>query len=368
MKISLASPSRELEKIDNFEDRFNYLLKEGNYIGGDLVDEFEANLKSFLGIKYSITLNSGTDALLMGLLAIGIREGDEVLVPSFTFFASVECILHLRAVPVFVDIDPINYCMDTDDMKSKTTNKTKAIIPVDLFGNDANIQELYKFAKNNNLSIVEDVAQAFGSKDSQDNYLGTVAEIGAFSFFPSKTLGGIGDGGMIATNNEKFYELISKLKNHGQKSSYEHEILGHNSRLDTLNAFVLNEKLKIFPEIVNGRNNFYSFYKEGLKNFDWLELPKKNNKDTLLNYFTVKVQPEIRKKFLNYLNDSGIGNAIYYKKPIHHQKALERVLKNKISLPVTDEMSNSVVSLPYYSFPKDSELDYILSKFIEFKP
>jgi len=368
MKISIAHPSRELEKIDHFNDKFNNLLKEGIYVGGDVVKEFENNLKSFLGSKYIVTLNSGTDALLMGLLALGVREGDEVLVPSFTFFASVECILHLRAVPVFVDINPDNFCMDMDDMINKITSKTKAIIPVDLFGNDSNIHELNKFAKNNDLLIVEDVAQAFGSKDSQENYLGTIVDVGAYSFFPSKNLGGIGDGGMLTTNNEKVYELISRLKNHGQKSTYEHEMLGYNSRLDTLNAFVLNEKLKIFHEIIKGRNNFYSFYIEGLQHLDWLTLPKKNNKDTLLNYFTIKVRPEIRNKFINYLTDNSIGNAIYYRKPIHKQKALENILKNKNTLPVTDEVSDSVVSLPYYSFPKENELDYILDKFLKFKP
>ena len=324
-------------------------------------------MKKFLGTKYVVTLNSGTDALLMSLIALGIQRGDEILVPSFTFFASVECILHLGAKPVFVDIDPKTFCLDISELENKITKKSKAIMPVHLFGNNSNIIQVIELAKKYNLFVVEDVAQAFGSKDEEKVYLGTKGDIGAYSFFPSKTLGGIGDGGMIATNNEEYFSLISKLKNHGQSENYEHTIVGHNSRLDSLNAFVLNEKLNIFQKIKEGRDSFYSYYHENFKNFSWLTLPEKNNENILLNYFTISVSSDIRQKLASYLIDNGISNSIYYKKPIHLQEAVVKNSSTPQKLLHTENASQQVLSLPYFSFPDDRELEYLLLKFRDFK-
>ena len=368
MNIPIASPSRELQLINNFYERFNSLLDDGVYIGGSSVTDFENNMKKFLGSKYIITLNSGTDALLMSLVALGIKKGDEVLVPSFTFFASVECILHLGAIPVFVDINTETFCMDVSDLLSKITKNSKAIMPVHLFGNNSDINQILEIAKNNNLLVVEDVAQAFGSQDEVGEYLGTKSNIGAFSFFPSKTLGGIGDGGMVATDNKESFDLIVKLKNHGQSKNYEHVMVGHNSRLDSLNAFVLDEKLKIFNQIKEGREKFFKFYIENFSNISWLDLPIKDSENTLLNYFTVTLSPDIRNKLSNYLNDNGISNSIYYKKPIHLQEALLKFINQPQKLPKTEIASKTVLSLPYYSLPTDQELDYLLSKFEAFKP
>tara|TARA_X000000368_G_scaffold412471_1_gene398904 strand:+ start:284 stop:1399 length:1116 start_codon:yes stop_codon:yes gene_type:complete len=368
MNIPIASPSRELQLINNFHERFNSLLNDGIYIGGSSVADFENNMKKFLGSKYIITLNSGTDALLMSLVALGIKKGDEVLVPSFTFFASVECILHLGAIPVFVDINTETFCMDVSDLLSKITKNSKAIMPVHLFGNNSDINQILEIAKNNNLLVVEDVAQAFGSQDEVGEYLGTKSNIGAFSFFPSKTLGGIGDGGMVATDNKESFDLIVKLKNHGQSKNYEHVMVGHNSRLDSLNAFVLDEKLKIFNQIKEGREKFFKFYIENFSNISWLDLPIKDSENTLLNYFTVTLSPDIRNKLSNYLNDNGISNSIYYKKPIHLQEALLKFINQPQKLPKTEIASKTVLSLPYYSLPTDQELDYLLSKFEAFKP
>ena len=368
MNIPIASPSRELQLINNFYERFNSLLDDGVYIGGSSVTDFENNMKKFLGSKYITTLNSGTDALLMSLIALGVKKGDEVLVPSFTFFASVECILHLGAIPVFVDINTKTFCMDMSDLLSKITKNSKAIMPVHLFGNNSEINRVIEIAKNNNLLVVEDVAQAFGSQDEVGEYLGTKSDIGAFSFFPSKTLGGIGDGGMVATNNKDYFDLIVKLKNHGQSKNYEHVMVGHNSRLDSLNAFVLDQKLNIFNRIKNGREEFFQFYNKNFTNFSWLELPERDNKTTLLNYFTVTLNPGLRSKFSKYLNDNGISNSIYYKKPIHLQEALSKHVNQTQKLTNTEIASKTVLSLPYYSLPTEQELDYLLSKFESFKP
>jgi len=368
MNIPVADPARELLKIKDFEKKLISVLKSGTYVGGLNVINFESNIKKFLNAKYVVSLNSGTDALLFSLLAIGVKKGDEVLVPSFTFFASVECILHLEAKPVFVDINPETFCLDVNDLEKKITSRTKAIIPVHLFGNNSSIEEISKLGKKHNIKIVEDVAQAFGSKNKNGKYLGTIGDIGAYSFFPSKTLGGIGDGGLIATNNKKYFSIISKLKNHGQSKNYNHDIVGYNSRLDSVNAFVLNEKLEIFKQIKEGRNKFFNFYNDNLSDLNWLKLPKKNNENTLLNYFTISVSTKIRPLLSEHLNNNGISNAIYYKKPIHTQKALTKYNARNFKLFNTEKASRTVLSLPYFSFPKEKEFEFILSKFQTFKP
>lgn len=366
INIPLANPSRELEYISDFKDKFDKQIRGGIYVGGENVNIFESNFKDFIGSKYCVSLNSGTDALMLALIALGIKKGDKVLVPSFTFFSTVECVLHLKAIPVFVDINLQNYTIDVDDFSKKATSQIKAAIPVHLFGNDSQITEIKNICLERNIHLVEDVAQAFGSCDEKNNYLGSIGDIGAYSFFPSKTLGGIGDGGCITTDNYQIYKKIKMLKNHGQIKNYEHEIVGGNSRLDSLNAFVLNEKLSIFSKIRSTRNKFYEHYLEHLKDIEWIYLPEKNNNDTVLNYFTIKVPTNIRSKLMNYLTSKKIGNAIYYKKPVHLQKVITNNYK-KIKLQNTEIASKSVLSLPLYSFPKDDELEYIVSMVKKFK-
>ena len=366
VNIPLANPSRELEYISNFDEKLSKQLRGGVYIGGESVNNFENNFKKIIGTKYCVSLNSGTDALILALIALGIKKGDKVLVPSFTFFSTVECILQLNAIPVFVDINLQNYTLDLNDFSKKASSKIKAAIPVHLFGNDAQITEIKKICIEKNIKLVEDVAQAFGSKNEKNNFLGSIGDIGAFSFFPSKTLGGIGDGGCITTNNYQIYKKIKMLKNHGQIKKYKHEIVGGNSRLDSINAFILNEKLAIFSKIRNTRNKFYKFYLDNLNDIEWINLPKKNNNETVLNYFTISVPVNIRSKLMTYLSQKNIGNAIYYKTPIHHQKVITKNSK-KIKLKNTESASKSVLSLPLYSFPNDDELEYIVTSIRKFR-
>lgn len=366
INIPLANPSRELEHIPNFEQKLSKQFRGGVYVGGESVDNFEKNFKDIIGTKYCVSLNSGTDALILALIALGIKKGDRVLVPSFTFFSTVECILHLNAIPVFVDINLKNYTIDLDDFISKATSEIKAAIPVHLFGNDAQITEVKKICLEKNIKLVEDVAQAFGSQDEKNNYLGSIGDIGAFSFFPSKTLGGIGDGGCITTNNFQIYKKIKMLKNHGQSRNYEHEIVGGNSRLDSINAFILKEKLDIFSKIRDSRNRFYKYYMENLKDIEWINLPQKNNNKTVLNYFTISVPVKVRSKLMGYLSAKNIGNAVYYKTPIHLQKVISNNSK-KITLKNTEIASKQVLSLPLYSFPKDDELEYITNALRNFQ-
>jgi len=366
MKIPLANPARELKKIKNFEPRFNKKLQDGLYVGGKDISIFEENIANYIGSKYCVTVNSGTDALLLSLIALGIKKGDKVIVPSFTFFATVEVVMHLGAVPVFVEVNTETYTIDIEDFKKKVNKTIKAVIPVHLFGNNSNIEIIQNICKKYNINIVEDVAQAFGSGTKNNTKLGSIGDMGAFSFFPSKTLGGIGDGGCIVTNNLSHYKKILKLRNHGQGKNYEHEFVGANSRLDSLNAFVLNEKLSIFQEIKKSRNDFYNFYINNLSHLDWMNLPTKENDNIILNYFTLTVSPRVRNKLLSYLNQHQIGASIYYKKPIHLQKAVLEKYK-KISMKKTEKISKSVISLPFYSFPKVNELEYLIDTIKKFK-
>jgi len=365
MKIPLANPARELERINDFEPRFNKKLKEGVYVGGEDVSIFEERLASYIGSKYCVAVNSGTDALLLSLIALGIKKGDKVIVPSFTFFATVEVVMHLGAIPIFVDINTESYTIDIEDFKKKVNKTIKAVIPVHLFGNNSNIHTIKNICDEYDIKIIEDVAQAFGSGTEKNIKLGSIGDMGAFSFFPSKTLSGIGDGGCIVTDNFSQYKKILKFRNHGQGKNYEHELIGANSRLDSLNAFVLSEKLSIFQEIKKSRDRFYDFYTTNLSHFDWINLPTKNNKNTIFNYFTITVPPLIRNKFVSYLNKHSIGASVYYKKPIHLQKVVLDRYKRQI-LKNTESISKSVISLPFYSFPEDRELDYLITKINKF--
>ncbi len=364
MNIPITNPSRELKEIKNFDKSFINEMKKGVYVGGNNVEILEKSLKTFLESKYITTVNSGTDALYLSLLALGIGNNDEVLVPSFTFFATVESILNVGATPVFVDIDEDTYCLDLDDLSKKITKKTKVIIPVHLFGNNSNIEKVVKIAKSNKLKVLEDAAQCFGSRTSNGKFLGTVGDLGAFSFYPSKTLGGIGDGGMIATNNKKYFETITQLKNHGLKNS-EHKIVGINSRLDSLNAFVLNEKLKIFHKISKTRNDFYKYYVDNLSDCDFIKLPKKENSNILLNYFTISINKNLRDKLMDYLKINGITTSIYYKTPVHQLPALSFMNKS-FKLDKTVNASKTVLSLPLYPFAKKSEMERVVKKILNF--
>ena len=260
MKLPIAKPNSELSDIDNFESRFINEVNKGIYIGGENVKSYEEDLKNFLNVKYVASLNSGTDALVLSLFSLGIKPGDEVILPSFTYFATAEAVMHVGAIPIFADVDKDSYCISVNTIEKLITKKTRCIIPVHLYGYNSDIENIVKLARKYNLFVLEDVAQAFGSKSSTNKFLGTYGDVGAFSNYPSKTLGGIGDGGFIATNNYKIYKKISLLRNHGQSCTYRHEIMGVNSRLDSLNAFVLRNKLKNFNKISETRNKFIKFY------------------------------------------------------------------------------------------------------------
>ena len=360
--IPIANPSLELENIDNFYEKFKKEMDSGIYVGGKNVSNLELNLSKFLGVKHVATLNSGTDALILAIDSLGLKKGDEIILPSFTYYATAEAIMRVGATPVFADIDKNSYCTSLKQIENLVTSKTKCIVPVHLYGFDADISSLKKFCINNNIYLIEDTAQAFGSKSKEKKLLGTYGNVNAFSNFPSKTLGGIGDGGFVATNSSSIYKKIIMLRNHGQKKLYEHELLGYNSRMDSLNAFTLNQKLKKFGEIKKTRNKLVNTYKEILDKVDFISFPEINTNHTLLNYFTITLPIGLRTKFQNTLNKEGIMTNIYYKKPLHQQKALKSYGFKKGPMDNTNNYSKRVLSLPLFSYMEEEDMDYLKTK------
>jgi len=365
MLIPIAKPENDYLAIPNLEKNFIKEFKSGIYVGGDNVREFESNLSKFLKVKYVSSVNSGTDALYLSLKALGLGKNDEVIIPSFTYVATLEAVLRVGSTPVFADIDENSFCISSKTVSDVVTDKTKCIIPVHLYGYNSDIENIYKFASKNRIFIVEDSAQSFGSKNLKGKYLGSIGNSGAFSNYPTKTLGGIGDGGFVSTNNKDIYEKINKLKDHGQNKKYTHLIPGYNSRMDSLNAYILNQKLLNFKRIQNSRNNFIKFYNDFFSDFQKIKTIDFDGNQTLLNYYSIILPKKDRNKINDNLNLNDINSRIYYQKPLHLQPLIRNysnINKDKINLPLTEIMSNSVLSLPLYSFPTKSELKFIKDK------
>ncbi len=365
MFIPIAKPENDYLAIPNLEKNFIKEFKSGIYVGGDNIRELESNLSKFLNVKYVSSVNSGTDALYLSLKALGLGKNDEVIIPSFTYVATLEAVLRVGSTPIFADIDENSYCISSKTVSDVVTDKTKCIIPVHLYGYNSDIENIYKFASKNNIFIVEDSAQSFGSKNLNGEYLGSIGNTGAFSNYPTKTLGGIGDGGFVSTNNKNIYEKINKLKDHGQSKKYTHLIPGYNSRMDSLNAYILNQKLLNFKRIQNSRNIFIKFYNDFFSDFQKIKTIEFNKNNTLLNYYSIILPKKDRNKINDNLNLNDVNSRIYYRKPLHLQPLIRNysnINKDRLNLPLTEIMSNSVLSLPLYSFPTKQELKFLKDK------
>jgi len=361
--IPISDPVRELKKIKNFRKLYFQEFMKGRFVGGENILLLENKLSEKIGCKYVVSTNSGTDALILSMNQLNLKEGDEVIVPSFTFFATLEAILHFKLRPVFVDIEENTLTINPQSFFENISSKTKAFLPVHLFGKVFFNKEILNYCNANNIRIVEDVAQAFGSK-FEDKFLGNFGELGAFSLFPSKTLGGIGDGGFITTNSERHFKKLSKIKNHGQEKLYSHEFNGVNSRLDSMNAYTLIKKLEIFDSIEKSRKNLYNFFNKNIKNNN-LQLPH-FNKDEVPNYYSIIINSN-RSKFIEYLQKIGIDTNIYYPKPIHLQPALKGVDYGFKSLKNSEKVSKMIVSIPFFAFMKNNEKERIVDSINKFK-
>lgn len=323
-------------------------LGKTQFILGPNVQAFEKETADHLGVKHALTCASGTDALHLALLAAGIGEGDEVITTSFTFIATAEAIRYVGAIPVYVDIKADTLNIDADLIEDAITDKTRAIIPVHIFGQPADMNKIMPIAKKHNLLVIEDCAQSYGAKIG-DKVTGGIGLVGCHSFFPSKNLGCYGDGGMVTTNDDAIAEQIKIYRNHGSSERYHHDVIGYNSRLDELQAVILRIKLQYIDEFNNERRRVAHSYSEKLK--DVVTVPHEDGIGTHV-YHQYTVLTDKRDQIMPALSAKEIGNAIYYPIPLHQQKAFEKECAG-VSLPVTEDTIKHCMSLPI--FPEMTE-------------
>ena len=363
------------EEIDK---RIKSVLNHGKYILGPEVSELEQKLAEFVGVKYCIGVSSGTDALLIALMALGIKRGDEVITTPFSFFATAETIMLLGAKPVFIDIDKDTYNLDHEKLNSVINKKTKAIMPVSLYGQPANFVEINKIAERYNIPVIEDGAQSFGAKHHNKRSCG-LSTIGTTSFFPSKPLGGYGDGGACFTNNKELANKMRILSLHGQEKRYSHIKIGLNGRLDTIQAAILLAKLEVFEEEISARQIIGKRYNDEFKKSGFLLTPKISKCNTSV-YAQYTIQIENRNKIIQKLKEINIPTAIHYPSLITNQKAFNKnksffrnLFKNisykktylKKSLNNAENISQKVLSLPMHPLLKKSDQDIIISSVID---
>jgi len=341
------------------------------FINGPDVKNFQNNLEKYLDVKHVIPCGNGTDALQISLMSLDLKPGDEIITPDFTFIATAEVIAFLGLKPVFADVEPGSFNISPDSIKKALSIKTKAILPVHLFGQCANMTEINNIAKENNLFVIEDTAQALGAEHLSGNGLknkaGTIGDIGTTSFFPSKNLGAYGDGGAIITNSDDLAKKIRFIGNHGMEKKYYHDSIGVNSRLDTIQAAILNVKLKYLDEYNRSRQKAAAFYDEAFQNTEKITIPYHNKFSThIFHQYTVLTDPELRDALRNYLAQNDIPSMIYYPVPLHRQKAFSKYGFDNKEFPVTESLSQRVLSLPMHTELETEQLEYIVNHVIGF--
>ena len=333
------------------------VLDSSQYIMGPAVKELELNLAKYTGAKHAVACASGTDALLIALLAIGIKPGDEIITTPFTFISSSEVISQLGAVPVFVDIEEDTYNINANKIEDKITNRTKAIIPVSLYGQTADMDLINEIANRNNLLVIEDAAQSFGAL-YKGNKSCNLSQLGCTSFFPSKPLGCYGDGGALFTSDDEFAEKARIFLAHGSKKRYVHEVIGLNGRIDTIQAAIVGVKLKYFDDEVQKRKSIGNRYINLLKDKQ-LKLPViREGRTSVFAQFTV--QSDKRDKLMQLLNENDVPTAIHYPTPLHLQKCYQSLNYKDGDFPISEKASKEVFSLPMSPFLTEKQQDFIV--------
>ena len=360
MQIDFANLQTQYQRYKSEIDQaIHTVLDKSNYIMGEEVKELEDNLENFTGAKYAISCSSGTDALLLAMMALDIEPDDEIITTPFTFIATAETIAFLKAKPVFVDIDEKTYNIDTSKIEEKITAKTKAIMPVSLYGQPANMDAIEVIAKKHNLKIIIDGAQSFGStyNGKTDSNLG---DISTTSFFPAKPLGCFGDGGAVFTNDEALAEKMKSLRVHGQSKRYHHQYIGMGGRMDTLQCAIVNVKLNHYKKDLTLRQEVAKKYTEALKDKEII-LPYVDKKATSAwAQYSVRVQN--RDKVQVKLKEQGIPTAVHYPMPLHLQEAFNYLGYQKGDFPIAEQVSSEIMSLPMNPYLSDDEIEYICSK------
>lgn len=361
----------QYEKIKPEVDRaVEEVMNTAAFINGPQVAQFARELEAYLGVKHVIPCANGTDALQIVMMALGLEPGDEVITPSHTYIATTEVIALLKLKPVFVDVDPKTFCIDPALIEAAITPKTKAIVPVHLYGQGADMNAIMDIAKRHNLFVIEDNAQAIGSdfrlKDGSAAKLGTIGTAGCTSFFPSKNLGCFGDGGAIMTNDDELATRIKMVANHGQKKKYVHEIVGCNSRLDTMQAAVLLVKLPRLDEYIAARQKVADYYDQHLS-CEQITVPYRDGKSShVFHQYTLQLNGVDRNALRKYLSENGIPSMIYYPQPAHKQGMFASFNLGELNLPVTDALPEKVISLPIHTEMDEEQLSYICGHILNF--
>lgn len=346
-------------------------IRSAAFINGPEVKSFSQSLAAYLQAKHVIPCANGTDALQIALMGLGLKPGDEVIVPAFTYVATAEVIGLLGLTPVLVDADPENYNIDVKEVAKAITAKTKAIVPVHLYGQCADMDALMELANSHGISVIEDTAQAIGAvyrlKDGTQKKTGTIGHIGCTSFFPSKNLGAYGDGGAIYTNDPHLAEKMAMIANHGQVVKYQHKYIGVNSRLDTIQAAILNVKLKYLDQYASARQQAADYYDSQLSDIDDIILPKRMEYSShVFHQYTIRVKNDKRKALIELLASKGIPSMIYYPIPLNEQEAFRDICNVPGDLSVTRQLCKEVVSLPMHTELNMDQLQYITSAVKEF--
>ena len=371
-KIHMVDLMGQYKKIKNKIDKeIISTIESGMLINGPTVKEFSFNLSKYLNVKHVIPCANGTDALQIAFMSLDLNPGDEIICPSMTYVATAEAAAILGLKPVMCDVDLNTFNLTAEFIEPLITDKTKAIVPVHLYGQSCDMEGIVNLAKKYNLKIIEDNAQAIGCQYTFSNgtkkYTGTIGDIGTTSFYPSKNLGCYGDGGAIFTDDDVIAEKIMMIVNHGENKKYHHKIIGCNSRLDSLQAAILNIKLKFLDEYNLNRRIMASNYDTALNELSDIQTPKKiENSTHVYHQYTLKVANSLRDEIMRYLNKNNIPTMIYYPLPLYKQEAFRKYVDKEYYLKNTEELCNTVLSLPVHTEIETSNQDYIIEKILNF--
>jgi len=361
MKIDFAKLQYQYQLYKNeIDEAIQKVLNHGKYIMGPEVNELEENLSKFTGAKNSITCSSGTDALILAMMALDIKPGDEIITTPFTFIATAETIAFLGAKPVFVDIDEITYNIDPKKIEEKITSKTKGIISVSLYGQPSDLDEINEIVKKHNLFHIVDGAQSFGATYKEKAEV-NFCDIYTTSFFPAKPLGCFGDGGAVLTNNDELATKIKMLRVHGQNKRYHHKYIGMGARMDTIQCAIVNVKLKYYDKDLKLRQEVAQKYSEKLQNLDIVLPTIKDDRTSAFAQYSIRIKnrDEIQIK----LKENGIPTAVHYPMPLHLQECFSYLGYKKGDFPISEKISNEIMSLPMNPYVSEKEMEYILKGF-----